>query len=129
MRALPYAQHLDEGLPKGPNDVQNLPVEVIRLEKGAPPHEDGVCNLQDAVCDLVVGVGEAADEVLRTRLVSGVRLDCQKGSWRTWVSVSQRSQKSESAIRLMASPSCVCIVGGDEIIRPTSSCLMVCTSS
>ena len=37
--------------------------------------------------------------------------------------------KSLSAMTLMASPSCACIRGGVEIIRPTSSFLIAATSS
>lgn len=45
------------------------------------------------------------------------------------MSVSHLFQKSESAITLIASPSWVWMFGGDRIMSPTSSCLMVATSS
>jgi hypothetical protein len=46
----------------------------------------------------------------------------------TSTSVSQRVQKSESAITLIVSPSCVWILGGTEIISPMSSFLIVTIS-
>ncbi len=61
---LAHAQHLNKGLAKGLDDVQDLPVQVIRLKEGAPPRKDGMCDLQHTICNPVVGFREAADEVL-----------------------------------------------------------------
>jgi hypothetical protein len=48
---------LDKRLAKGADDVQNFAVEIVGLEQGPPPDEDGVSHLQDAIGNLVVGVG------------------------------------------------------------------------
>lgn len=77
-----YAQHLDVGFAEDPNDVQDFPVEVIRLEKRTPPDEDRVCNLQNTVCSLVVCFGETVDEVLGRLGLAGVvhrNIECIRG--------------------------------------------------
>lgn len=56
-------------------------------------------------------------------------LSGERRETRSATKVSHLSQKSESAIKLIASPSCVWMVGGQAIMRPISSCLMVTTSS
>lgn len=55
--------------------------------------------------------------------------DAEKRPTRSCVRVSHLSQKSESAMMLIASPSWLWMAGGQEIMRPISCCLIVVTSS
>lgn len=112
------------------HNMVDLLVKLVGLEQRSPPHENGMCNLQNSVRHFEVIWRDSADKVLEDkslalRAYSHVVPELQQ----TCMSVSHLFQKSESAITLIASPSWVWMFGGDRIMRPTSSCLMVATSS
>lgn len=49
------------------HDVVDLLVKLVGLEQRPPPHENGMCNLQNSVCDFEVVWRDPADKVLEDK--------------------------------------------------------------
>lgn len=106
----------------------DLQVQLIGAEKGSPAGKNRVCDFENTNVDLGVSCGKAADEIL-ARLSISLLNEVKGDSAFTWVKVSHLLQKSESAMTLTASPSCVWTLGGELIMRPMRRSLIVVTSS
>ena len=105
--------------------VVDFSKEIVRCEQRSPPLKNGMCHLQYTDIDLGVVRRESRYQVLES--VSFCQ-SAERGKRLTSTKVSQRTQKSESAITLIASPNCDWILEGTEIIKPISSFLIVTTS-
>ena len=105
----------------------DLEVQLVGSEERAPAAEDGVCYLENANVGLRIGRREPANKFLGSHGKHEV-VRAQHFA-PTCVKVSHRRQKSESAMTLMASPSCVWTLEGEAIMRPIRRSLMVATSS
>ncbi len=118
-----HNEKLEKGFAKGLQHMVDFNVQLVGLSQRAPSVENGVRDFENANVDFGVGSRKSADKILGIR--SQLPVMGEGARERTCVSVSHRLQKSESAITLIASPSCACTLGGQEIMRPTRRSLMV----
>jgi hypothetical protein len=101
-----YLEETEERSAELLEHMVDLLVQLVGLEERAPPLENGVCNLQHT------DVGGRVIRQLRNEILKGGRGTLANATEHsqlyyllTSTRVSQRSQKSLSAITLTASPS------------------------
>ena len=106
---LTYDKELHKGLSKSFNNMVDLHVQLVGAEKRSPAGENGVCYFENANIDLRICCGESTDESLYDDQQITKMGENKLGEVKrhTRVNVSHFLQKSESAMMLIASPSCV----------------------
>lgn len=127
--ATAYLKELEQGFCEFRKNMVDFVKQTIGTEQWSPAFKNGVGDLKDTVIDLWIIGSESGDEILK----SGTQVNFQIKTWcglgvSTSIKVSHRSQKSLSAIILIASPSCTWSPGGAVIMSPIISCLTAATS-
>lgn len=100
-----YHEKLNESLSKGLNHMIDLHIKFVCSKERSPSGKDRMCNLENADVDLGVSSGKPTDEFLHQKMSVHYTVIAHQYCKLTWVRVSHRRQKSESAMTLIASPS------------------------